>query len=253
VCNVLAIDASKTCKRSDMKIPQPLKAAAVLLICTFPALSSLAQQTKTVSVNNFNAISVSSGIDLYLTQGNSESIKIVTSNEHLNKVIVEKKGTSLNIRYGTKNNWSGMFNDREIKVYVNFKNLQSLTASGGSDVNSQHTINVPRITITSSGGSDIELDLNTTDLEITSSGGSDINLRGKATNMNVTSSGGSDVDAKDFPVQNARVNSSGGADVEIYVIKALDVTASGGSDVSYKGNPAVNNHSSKSGSVSRLR
>jgi hypothetical protein len=236
-----------------MKITHPFKAAAVLLVCTLPALSSLAQQTKTVAVNNFNEMAVSSGIDVYLTQGNSESIKIVTSNEHLNKVIVEKNGTRLNIRYGTKNNWSGMFKDREIKVYVNFKNLQALTASGGSDVNSQHTINVPRMTITSSGGSDIELDLNTTDLEITSSGGSDVNLRGKAVNMSVTSSGGSDVDAKDFPVQNARVRSSGGADVDIYVTKALDVTASGGSDVSYKGNPSVNNHSSKSGSLSRIR
>ena len=236
-----------------MKIPHPFKAAAVLLAFTLPALSSLAQQTKAVAVNNFNEISVSSGIDLYLTQGNSESIKIVTSNEHMNKVLVEKNGTRLNIRYGTKNNWSGMFKDREIKVYINFKNLQALTASGGSDVNSQRTINVPRMTITSSGGSDIELDLITNNLEITSSGGSDINLRGKATNMNITSSGGSDVDAKEFTVENARVSSSGGADVEIYVTKALDVTASGGSDVSYKGNPAVNDHSSKSGSVSRIR
>jgi hypothetical protein len=236
-----------------MKIPQPFKAATLLLVCSLPALSSLAQQTKTVAINNFNEITVSSGIDLYLTQGNSESLKIVTSNEHLNKVVVEKNGTRLNIRYGTKNNWSGMFKDREIKVYVSFKNLQALSASGGSDVNSQQTINVPRLSITSSGGSDIELNLITNNLSITSSGGSDISLKGRATNLNVTSSGGSDVDAKEFAVENARVNSSGGADVDIFVTKALDVTASGGSDVSYKGNPSVNNHSSKSGSVSKIR
>ena len=236
-----------------MKIPQPFKAATLLLVCSLPALSSLAQQTKTVAINNFNEITVSSGIDLYLTQGNSESLKIVTSNEHLNKVVVEKNGTRLNISYGTKNNWSGMFKDREIKVYVNFKTLQALSASGGSDVNGQQTIKVPRLSITSSGGSDIELNLITNNLSITSSGGSDVSLTGRATNLNVTSSGGSDVDAKEFAVENARVNSSGGADVDIYVTKALDVTASGGSDVSYKGNPSVNDHSSKSGSVSKIR
>jgi len=236
-----------------MKIPQPFKAAAVLLVCTLPALSSLAQQTKTVAVSNFNGISVSNDIDIYLTQGNTEGIKIVANSEHLNKVVVEKNGSNVNIRYGTKNSWSGSFKDREIKVYVNFKDLQTLTASGGSDVKSQNTINVPRLAITSSGGSDIELNLITNNLSITSSGGSDVDLKGKATNLEITSSGGSDVDAKEFVVENARIRSSGGADVDVYVTKALDVTASGGSDVSYKGNPAVNNHSSKSGSVTRVR
>jgi hypothetical protein len=236
-----------------MKIPQPFRIAAAVLICTLPALSSLAQQTKTVAVNNFNGISVASGIDLYLTQGNSESVKIVTTNEHLNKVMVEKNGSHINIRYGNKNNWTGMFNDREIKVYVTFKNLQSITCSGGSDVNSQNTINVPSMAITSSGGSDVDLNLITRNLTITSSGGSDVKLKGKATNLELTSSGGSDVDAKDFPVENARIRSSGGADVDVYVTKAMDVTSSGGSDVQYRGNPSVNDHSSKSGSVSRIR
>ncbi|WP_432711090.1 head GIN domain-containing protein [Pedobacter sp.] len=236
-----------------MKIPQHFKIAIVLLAFTFSASSIIAQQTKTIAVSNFNEIAVSSDIDLYLTQGNSESIKIIAPKEHLSKVVVGKNGTRLNIRYATNNNMRRGSKDGDIKVYVTFKNLRALFASGDSDIKGQNTINVPRMTITASGGSDVDLHLITTTLDITSSGGSDIDLRGKATNMNVSSSGGSDVDAKDFIVENARVSSSGGSDVELHVTKALDVTASGGSEVTYKGDPAVSNHSSKSGSVSKIR
>ncbi|WP_432714102.1 head GIN domain-containing protein [Pedobacter sp.] len=226
--------------------------STLMLLCIGFSLTSLAQQTKTVAVQNFTDISVASGIDLYLRQGNSEGLKITSSAELLKDVIIEKKGTSLTIRYKNNVNWERIVHSQKIKAYVTYKTLNALSASGGSDVYSQNTIKSSHFAIHSSGGSDVKLDLMTSNLELHSSGGSDVDLRGKATNMEIHASGGSDINAYDFVVENARVNTSGGSDVNIHVTKALEASASGGSEVHFKGNAALKDNSSKSGGVKRV-
>ena len=236
-----------------MQQSQPLKALAILLIAvTILVQTAFAQQTKTVSISNFNQVTVSSGIDLYLKQGNTENVSVVSSAELLKDVIIEKNGNSLNIRYKNNISWERIFKGKSIKAYVTYKTLNSLSASGGSDVFTQNTLKTPRFTVHVSGGSDLKMDIMTQDMEIHASGGSDLELKGRAKNMEISSSGGSDIDAFDFIVENARVNSSGGSDVNIHVTKALEATSSGGADIVFKGKAALKNNSSKSGSVKRF-
>jgi hypothetical protein len=216
--------------------------------------SLFAQVTKNLAVNNFNKVSVSSGIDLYLTQGATESAKVVGDKELVDKIVLEKNGTTLNIKYRDNTKWSGMFRSRtSIKVYLNLKTLNELSASGGSDVYGQNAIKTDRLALSTSGGSDVELNLVCKDITIKASGGSDLDLKGSATNMDLNISGGSDVDAEDFSVDYAKVHASGGSDAEIRVNKALEADASGGSDVRFHGDAAYKKtSSSRSGSVKRI-
>jgi hypothetical protein len=228
-------------------------AVLFLLVLTTATISTNAQQTKTVALKNYNQISVSSGIDLYLSQGNTESIKIVSGAELLKNVIIAQKGTHLSIRYKENISWERIFKGQAIKVYVSLKNLTQLSASGGSDVYSQNTLKAEKLALHASGGADVKLSLIAQNVEIHASGGADVDLKGKATNMNINSSGGSDINAYDFIVENARVHSSGGADVNIHVTNALDAHASGGSDINFKGNASLKKNASKSGDVNRIR
>lgn len=227
-----------------------IKSAAAMLF-TLISLSAVAQ-SRNVSVSNFSSIGVSSGIDLYLTQGTNESLTIKGDNDLIKDVVVEQKGTSINIKYKDGVNWSRLFKNQTIKVYVNYKTLKSLAASGGSDVYTQNLLKTEALSVAASGGSDLKLNLNCRDLSIATSGGSDVELKGSGENMNATASGGSDIDAFGFTVANARVSSSGGSDVNIYVTKALEANASGGSDVNYKGNAVVKKSNSRSGDVNHV-
>lgn len=211
-----------------------------------------AQENKDITLTNFTEVSVSSGIDLYLTQSSSENIRVNAHADLLKNVVVEKKGNNLGIRYKDNISWGRLFKGQSIKVYVNYKTLQAISASGGSDVYSQNTLKTDKLSVSASGGSDIDLNVVAKDIQIRTSGGSDVNLKGSATNMEAISSGGSDIDALAFVVENARVTSSGGSDANIHVTKALEVTASGGSDVNYKGNPAVKKSSGKSGEINKI-
>jgi len=226
-----------------------IKSSAILFIIVTSYMAK-AQEAKNFQVKNFNSTGVSSGIDLYLTQGNSETVTIKSDSETLKDIIVEQNGGNVNIKFKDGINWSGLFKNRVIKAYVNFKTLNALAASGGSDVFTQNQIKTDKLAIRSSGGSDLKLTVVCNDLSIQSSGGSDIDIKGKAANMTIQSSGGSDIDAYELISDYAKVQASGGSDVSLYVNKGLEASASGGGDVSYKGNASLKKtSSSKSGDV----
>ncbi len=225
----------------------------VFLFSTTLSYISVNAQSRNVAVKSFNSIGVSSGIDLFLTQGNSESIVIKGSDEVIKDVVVEQNGTSLIIKYKDGINWGGLFKGQSIKVYVNFKTLKNLAASGGSDVLTQNQLKTESLGITASGGSDLDLNISSTNFTLSISGGSDAKIKGSSENMVLTASGGSDIDAYAFLVNNARVTVSGGSDVNVNVNKGLEVSASGGSDVHYKGTAALKRtNSSKSSDVTHV-
>lgn len=229
-------------------------ALPVLLAFSINTYSAKAQDSKNVSLTNYNEVTVSNGIDLYLTQSNSENIKVSANSELLKNVIVEKSGSGLIIKYKNNENWGRLFKGQSIKVYVNYKTLRAITSSGGSDVFGENTLKGTKLALNASGGSDLKLTLAVKDLEVNVSGGSDADLRGTATNMTLAASGGSDIDAYDLITDYARVSASGGSDINVYVNKGLEASASGGSDVNYKGNAALNKtSSSKSGDVKKVK
>ena len=241
-------------KVKNMKYLNLLKTSAVLLLVIVLNNSNvLAQSSKNVSVKAFNEVTVSSGLDLYLTQTTNEALTIKGNEDLIKDVVVEQNGSALVIKYKDGVNWGRMFKNQSIKVYLNYKNLKSLTASGGSDVYSQNNLKADVLNLRASGGADLKLTLTVKDLNLTISGGSDAELKGSGENLVATASGGSDIDAFGYVVNNARVTASGGSDANIYVNKALEAGASGGSDVNYKGSAVLKKtSSSKSGDVNHV-
>ena len=230
--------------------------SSLLLIALMISTSVLvkAQDTKSIPVKNFNGLAVSSGIDLYITQGTSESLTIKGRNDVIENVIVEQNGSNVTIKYKSGMNWSNLFKNQSIKVYVGYKTLKSLAASGGSDVYTQNTLKTDMLSLSASGGSDLKLALICKDLSLSISGGSDAELSGSGENFQLAASGGSDVNAFGFTVNYAKANVSGGSDANIYVNKILDASATGGGDVNYKGNASLKKmNNSKSGDVNHVK
>lgn len=238
-----------------MKFATNLKTSFILCaaIMLF-SVTAFAQASKNVSVKSFNNITISSGMDLYLTQGNAENVVVKGSSDAIKDVIVEQSGTGIRIKYKEGVNWGRIFKGQSIKVYVTYKSLKSISATGGSDVYTENILKGDVLNLTASGGSDLKLSLAVKDLSLTVSGGSDAALKGSAENMQASASGGSDIDAFEFAVNNAKVHVTGGSDANINVNKALEASATGGSDVSYKGNAVLKlTSSSKSGDVRRVK
>ena len=205
------------------------------------------------NVKDFHAISISNGIDLYLTQGIGESVAVsASSSEYRDKIITEVDGGVLKI-YLEKTYANGFsWGSHKLKAYVSAKVLDQLNASGGSDVFFETVINSDKLGIGLSGGSDLKGAVKIHDLTLPQTGGSDVNISGSVVNLNVNASGGSDLDGYDLVTEVTAIHASGGSDAHITVNKELTADASGGSDIHYKGNGIVKDmHSSGSSSVSK--
>ena len=121
----------------------------ILSLVTCLSLAVFAQDTKVVNDANatvrnltgsFTAISVSSGIDLYLSQGNEESVAVSASDQkHLDRLKTEVVNGVLKIYYDNKGvSWKS--DNRKLKAYVSFKTLDKVSASGACDINIMGTL-----------------------------------------------------------------------------------------------------------------
>ncbi len=223
-----------------MMNPKLLKTVISCLIIAISASVLMAQEVeRREKFSNFNAIAVSSGIDLYLTQSDTEQIVLKGSKVLMDKVEVSKTDNGVltfEIEMTGWGNWS-WGKESSVKAYVSFKTLNALMASGGSDVFGNGQFKLNNLSVKSSGGSDLKLDVLVNDLKIASSGGSDIYLKGKASKLFLQASGGSDVKAFGLIANEVISQTSGGSDVQLYAVNALRIAASGSSSVAYKGNP----------------
>jgi|KBSMisStaDraftv2_1062788.scaffolds.fasta_scaffold09296_3 hypothetical protein len=200
---------------------------------------------------SFNAIKVSGGIDLYLSQYETESIAVSASEEQYRERIktVIENGT-LKIYYDGDKLWNT--GKKKLKAYVSFKNLENLAASGASDVVVTGAITVPSLRIDCSGASDFKGAVKVDKLTIELSGASDAKISGSASEVAIQSSGASDVKGYDLVTENCTAKASGASDINITVNKELNVHASGASDVYYKGTAVIRDmHSSGASTVAR--
>ncbi|MDB5203473.1 MAG: hypothetical protein JWQ27_2882 [Ferruginibacter sp.] len=198
----------------------------------------------------FNRIIVSHAIDLYLSQSENAGLAVSASEDKYKagiKTVIENN--TLKIYYEGDRNWT---KNRHLKVYVSFKELVYLEASGSSDVVVAGSIQSPSLDLRFSGASDFKGDVKAGNLSIDLSGASDITIGGTATTLNVESSGASDIKGYELVTETCNARVSGASDINITVNKEINARASGASSVTFKGNAVLKDfHSSGASSISR--
>jgi hypothetical protein len=228
-----------------------MKKLSILLImlvlgANLPALAFNAEKTETRNVSNFNAIKVSSGIDLFLKMGDTEEVTVVADDDVIDKIITEVKDGTLKIYMKQNNGWNS-WNIKSRKVYVKVKELNKLHASAGSDVQSDNTLSGETLEVKASSGSDVNLDIHYKNFSVDASSGSDARISGKTKNLEAEASSGSDIKAQDLESVNCKVRVSSGSDATITVTEELNARASSGGDVRYYGNPQIKDINESSG------
>lgn len=183
-------------------------------------------------IEAFTAISVEDGIDVYLKKGNSTAL-VVEADENIQDLIETDVSNNRLRIYLSKKGYA-----KTMDIYLTTGDLEAISSSGGSDVIGEGVFGGNQLKLSSSGGSDMSLEVNVAELIINTSGGSDLTLEGSATDAKISCSGGSDLEAEQLTIQNAKVENSGGSDADLKVIGELVVQASGASDINLYGKPA---------------
>jgi hypothetical protein len=195
--------------------------------------------------SDFSAITVSQGLDLYITQSNEVSISI-EADENLHEFIMTEVENGVLKIYVNEN----IRKAASKKIMLNVTDISAIKATSGSYVYSKNTIEVDDLELNTTSGADMKLTVNTEQLVCKATSGSDLKLSGKTKTLNASATSGSDIDARSLSAETSDVKATSGADISVNTSKELTVRATSGGDVRYSGNPEkVNKSDSSSGSV----
>jgi len=190
--------------------------------------------TETRNISSFSAIVISGSVDVYLSQDEEESITIEADENLLDIIATEVEGNTLRI-YEKKN----IRQAESRKVYVNFREINSLIAKGAIDVYGRSPIRTETLELGISGASDVTLEVYVDELICRIKGAADAYLSGEAKAMIARVSGSCDLEAGKLVAQVCKVEASGASDAQVHAIESLDAKASGSSDIEYRGNPKI--------------
>lgn len=198
---------------------------------------------------DISEIEVGSGMDVFITFGQTPQIRVEGSRSTLRKIKTEVSGSKLMVYYKGNFGWG-----KKSNVFIQIPGVEKISASGGSDVRGENKLSGEYLEVQASGGSDIRLEVEVNSILAKVSGGADIVLSGSANYIEANTSGGGDLKALNLTVQSAKLWASGGSDISIDVTESLEANASGGADIRYRGNPSqLDIHNSAGGEIKKIK
>lgn len=233
-----------------------LRSLTIALIILGIASCSNAQMWRTVTGNkhvvtkerrldSFSGVKVSSGIDVYLKQGNNESVS-VEADENLHEYILTE------VRNGVLNVYSE-YNIRSAerkRVYVTMKEVTSVRTTSAGDVIGESPINSDNLELSATSAGDIKLEVKSKEIEIDISSSGDITLSGETDILKADLSSAGDLNAYALKSREADISVSSAGDADIYATERIRARASSAGDINYKGDPKyVDAHSSSAGGI----
>ena len=158
-------------------------------------------------VSAFSAIEVSGLAEVFITQSNSESVKVKVSGMPITDVITRVDNGKLIVT--TK----GFHSGESVKVYVNYLQLESIQTDGAAELRGTNTLNAEELTISTSGAGDIkELDIIASKLDVNINGAGNADLTVEVDVVNIIMKGAGDLDISGIArTQNVRSHNSIGS------------------------------------------
>lgn len=212
----------------------------------FVAFSSTGQQIKVYKDPNaktrnlsgaFTKISVSSGIELYLTQGNETALATsVSDNKYEERFKTEVVDGVLKIYYDNKGkSWTNEKN-RKLKAWVSYKTLEAIKASSGANVILINPLNATALAISCSSGAMLSGQLAASVLSADVESGAQISVSGTAGKLTVSAGSGAIFKGFNLITEYCTAFANSGAVIKIEVQKEINASANSGGVVHYKGN-----------------
>ncbi len=219
-----------------------MKKSWALILIFFSFFNAAAQQTEERDLEAFTGVKAAEGVDVFLTKGDKERVKVEVTGTDPSNVITEISGSYLKVHMK-----DGRYRSVDAKVYVTYVDLDKLSASSAGSIFSEGTIKTRLMDISASSAGSVEISIEANSIEVSSSSAGDVELKGKATRINIDASSAGEIDAYDLEAEEVDARASSAGSVKIHAKESLHAHASSGGSIRYRGNPDRSNTNSSSG------
>lgn len=216
-------------------------------------------ESQTREVSDFDGIILKSYGELFVTQGDRESLTIDAHPNIFPTISTTVKNGKLILKMSAKSWWERLklfvnndFYIHKIVFRVVAKNLNTLTISGAGRVSASE-IKTGRLSIDVSGAAVVLIhSLDAEILEVNLTGVGSVQTSGKVKQQHVTISGAGSYRGADLESQKANVINSGTGNTTIWATEELEARVSGVGNVTYYGSPKVKYKVSGVGKISSI-
>ncbi|HZK08804.1 MAG TPA: DUF2807 domain-containing protein [Bacteroidales bacterium] len=184
------------------------------------------------AVTPFIKIDVNGAFDVFLTQQPATTLTVEADENLMDQITTEVRNQVLTISS------KQIKNPTKLNVYISSPTIEFIRMSGASNLTGENTIQGQALDITTSGATDLRLNVNVDVLSVNASGASVITLSGTAKELLATASGASDVKASKLQVTDATADASGAANINVNALGKVHTTTSGAGDIDLSGKAA---------------
>ncbi|MBU3821695.1 DUF2807 domain-containing protein [Flavobacteriaceae bacterium XHP0103] len=174
-------------------------------------------EKETREVSSFNQLDISGTFNVFLSQGETESVTIEADNNIIPVIQTEVNDGKLSVKI---ENGVKISKSKKSSVYITINDINRLDFSGVGNLKCLTDLNLSKVDISNSGVGNME-------------------LKGSAQSSNIHNSGVGNLKASEFVVQKLTVSNAGVGNVEIHAVEALSMSNSGVGNVSYRGDASI--------------
>jgi len=207
--------------------------------------------SQTREVSGFDKVSVEYPAQVFIKQGNSESLKIEAEDNLLPNLKTQVRNGKLEIFYRREGD-KHVNPTKPVKITIVVKDLADVefTSAGELTIEKLETDNLD---VSLSGAGNVNLDdVQVKGLQVSLSGAGSMAASGVADDLDMTISGFGDFEGADLHSQDARVSISGAGSATVWVDNDLNAQISGAGSISYYGSASVTRQISGVGGVNHV-
>jgi len=204
-------------------------------------------------VSDFEHVVLSGIGTLYVTVGETESLKIEAEDNLLPYIESSIRGNTLDIGF-SRDRWNMAIQPTQpIRYFLTVKDLAVLELSGAGNIEVDE-LETLHLRVATSGAGNIEIKNLTTDqltVEVSGAGSCRV-YSGEVHSQDLHISGAGGYRAGDLKSQTADIEISGLGGAEVWAESALSVTISGAGNVNFYGQPSISQNVSGLGNIHSL-
>jgi hypothetical protein len=195
-------------------------------------LNLFCQTNEERNLSPFDKLKVSSEVNVYLSKGQEEKLKIVALGVELSDIETTVTGKTLQIELTR-----GIHVDTHVEIYLTYKEIRDISVGSSGKVSVQNTIVGDKVTLDAytNGELDAELNLKTADIKIGQ--GAVVRLKGKLGSMDAKVSTGGILSALDIQTDSSYVRVGSAGTAKINAVYLLDAEIRTGGTLTYSGKP----------------
>ncbi len=214
-----------------------MKNKIIIALLSIPFLMSASFAQSNYKLDAFDEISTTGNIEVILQKSDEEKAIVETYDIPEEELNIGVRGQVLKLSMLN----SVFSKHKRIKVTVFYKNLRTIRAHAGAELEAKEPIEADALEIRTTSGADVLLDVKANKLEASATEGAILQLRGEVENLKVSASTGGQLRAFDLNAKNTYARAGTGGELSVVALESLDANASLGGQIEYKGDPDERN------------